>query len=87
MRLIDADMLLYDDIECTDGNTYMIVHAPDIDRAKTAYDVDEVVASINKIGKRYCDSVKCGKNCDNCEHGCLMRAITGVVKSGGVANG
>lgn len=35
MRLIDADKLLYEDIECTDGNTYMTVNAYDIDNAPT----------------------------------------------------
>ena len=35
MRLIDADELLYDDLECTNGNTYMIVHAPEIEFADT----------------------------------------------------
>ena len=46
--MIDADMLPYDDVECVDGNTYMIVHAPDIDRAKTAYDVDKVIEQIKE---------------------------------------
>lgn len=57
-----------------------------IRNAPTAYDVDKVVQSINEIGKRYCNSVKCDKNCEDCEHGCLMRAIINAVKSGGVAN-
>lgn len=57
-----------------------------IRNAPTAYDVDKVVRSINEIGKRYCNSVKCDKNCEDCEHGCLMRAIINAVKSGGVAN-
>lgn len=52
----------------------------------TAYDVDKVVKTINEIGKRYCNSIKCEKNCEDCEHGCLMRAIINAVKSGGVTN-
>lgn len=35
MRLIDADKLIYNDIDCEDGYTYMIVHAPEIDRQPT----------------------------------------------------
>lgn len=46
MRLIDADKLIYEDIECTDGNTYMVIHAPQIDVAPTAYDVDKVVEQL-----------------------------------------
>lgn len=52
----------------------------------TAYDTGKVAETINEIGQRYCNSVKCDKNCDDCEHGCLMRAITSAVKSGGVAD-
>lgn len=57
-----------------------------VDKQPTAYDADKVVKTINEIGQRYCNSVKCDKNCKDCEHGCLMRAITNAVKSGGVAN-
>lgn len=57
-----------------------------IEDAPTAYDVDNVIKTVNEIGKRYCDSVKCDNNCEDCEHGCLMRAITNVAKSGGVQN-
>ena len=35
MRLIDADELIYEDITDEHGNTYMIVHAPQIDNAPT----------------------------------------------------
>jgi len=52
-----------------------------------AYDVDKIVSRINEIGKRYCDSVKCDKNCADCEHGCLMKSITDVVKGGLNVNG
>ena len=34
-RLIDEHDLIFDDIECIDGNTYMIVHAPCVDNAST----------------------------------------------------
>lgn len=35
MRLIDADALLYNDIEDKHGDIWMVVHAPDIDSAPT----------------------------------------------------
>lgn len=34
-RLIDADKLLYEDIESIDGNTYMCVNAYDVEHAPT----------------------------------------------------
>lgn len=58
-----------------------------IEEQPIAYDVDKVIKSINKIGQKYCDSVQCENNCEDCEHNCLMGAITNVIKSGGVANG
>lgn len=58
-----------------------------VDEQPSAYDVDKVIKSINKIGQKYCDSVECENNCEDCEHSCLMGAITNVIKSGGVTNG
>lgn len=57
-----------------------------IESQPTAYDVGKVIKSINEIGQRYCNSVKCDKNCEDCEHGCLMRAIINAVRSGGIEN-
>lgn len=56
----------------------------DNDDIPTAYDVDKVVKSISEVGERYCNSVKCDKNCNDCDHGCLMRTITNIVKRGGI---
>ncbi|MBD5534601.1 MAG: hypothetical protein HDQ99_02860 [Lachnospiraceae bacterium] len=47
MRLIDADNLIYNDVECTDGNTYMVVHAPRIDNADV-YNFESVVDKIQQ---------------------------------------
>ncbi len=55
-----------------------------IARQPLAYDVDKATQQINSIGKAYCDSVKCDESCEDCDHGCLMRAITGKIKAGGV---
>lgn len=40
-RLIDADKLPYEDIECIDGRTYMVVNAYDIDNADTIIEADK----------------------------------------------
>lgn len=56
----------------------------DIENQMTAYDVDKVVERINSIGKSYCESVNCDKNCQDCEHGCIMRAVEAAIKAGGV---
>ena len=42
MRLIDADELIYEDIKCVDGNTYMVVHAPQIDNAPTCKQHEQI---------------------------------------------
>lgn len=44
MRLIDADKLLYDDIKDIHGDTLMVVHAPEIDEAPTAFDKEKVIS-------------------------------------------
>lgn len=82
MRLIDADNIKF--TEYINGD--ITVSKEKIQNMSTAYDVDKVVKSINKTGRRYCNSVKCDKNCNDCEHGCLMRTIEKIVKSGGIAD-
>ncbi len=57
-----------------------------IDEQPVVYDVDKIIKHITETGRRYCNSVNCNKNCSDCEHGCLMRAIEKIVKSGGVAD-
>lgn len=52
-RLIDANKLIYEDVECTDGNTYMVVHAPMVDAQPTAYDVDAVVKKLKQQAEQY----------------------------------
>lgn len=95
MRLIDAERLtdgsgVFSQCVQMDFNIGPYILVDDLikvlDESPTAYDVEKVVESINEIGQRYCNSVKCDKNCDDCEHGCLMRAITNAVKYGGVTN-
>lgn len=38
MDLIDRDKLAYEDVECVDGNTYMVVHEPEIRLAPAAFE-------------------------------------------------
>lgn len=53
MRLIDADNLVYNDVECTDGNTYMVVHAPRIDKISAVYDFEGVVNKLQQKALEY----------------------------------
>lgn len=80
MRLIDADALCYEDVECIDGNTYMVVHAPEIDNAPTAYDIDGVVEQLKR-----CYGIVRSPSVDYAEglKDAYERAI-GIVKAGGV---
>lgn len=85
MRLIDADEFK----KQIAGTTIVNNYPPDkanklcelIDAQPTAYDVDKVVEQIKEKGKRICCSVKCTENCDDCEHGWLMKGILEIVKA------
>lgn len=88
MRMIDADILGYEDIESTDGNTYMVVHAAQIDNAPTAYDVDAVVEQLeNAMGlcEGFVDSANSEYEADRWTHKAETygEAIE-IVKGGGV---
>lgn len=88
MRLIDADELI-NILEWNKGRKEDIITSANsvitlIKSRPTAYDVDKVVERIHKIGISFCDNVKCNKDCKDCEHGCIMRAVEGEVKEGGV---
>ena len=81
MRLIDADISI-DSIRNLLGNGATLEQA--IDAQATAYDVDKVAEQVKEKGTRICCSVKCTENCEDCEHGCLMRMILKTVRAGGV---
>lgn len=55
-----------------------------IEEQPTAYDIEEVVKQIQDIGTRFCVSVHCNDECQDCDHGSLMRVIIDVVRNGGV---
>lgn len=87
MRLIDADRFKNGII--SQSNTGRESYPTElicefIDECPTAHDVDKVMEQIKEIGIKICCSVKCTENCDDCEHGCLMKAILEIVKAGGV---
>jgi len=86
MRLIDADSLIVNMNKGMQGTAreYLKFYQMAVNDEPIAYDADVVVRQVNSIGKSYCDSVKCDKNCEDCEHGCIMRAITEKVKEGGI---
>ena len=66
MRLIDADELEYEDIECVNGNTYMVVNAADIDNAPTVNVVSRIHAKVLiKTNSR--DKHDSYSYCSNCE--------------------
>lgn len=90
MRLIDADKLLYDDEEFSNGKIYMVVHAPQIDNVPTAYDVKKVVEQLKEMAEfAENKALECDENGNN---DCIIwktRAKTygnaiEIVKSGGV---
>lgn len=88
-RLIDADKLINKLKEYTRTNNVEFNGAcrniiEVVKEQPIAFDVDEVVEQIEEIGDRLCNSVKCNKNCADCEHGCLMRGITEAIKAGGI---
>jgi hypothetical protein len=88
MRLVDIDDVR-DGIKDSLGINIMLVYSGDkwediLDSIPTAYDVDEVVEQITELGKRFCDSVGCEKDCINCEHWAMMRGVIEIVKRGGI---
>lgn len=87
MRLIDADKIDFGKVFIgASGFAKDTREAAQklIDAQPTAYDVDKVLEQVKEKGTRICCSVKCTENCEDCEHGCLMRGILETVKAGGV---
>lgn len=52
----------------------------------TAYDVEEVIKKIQKIGEDSCKYLICNIECQDCDYGIMMREIIDVVRQGGVKN-
>lgn len=94
MRLIDADRLketihtdfsehftLYHD---TDQTALMDMVMDDIDEMPTAFYKEKVIEEMKKTGKRFFVSVRCSEDCQNCEHGVLMKALIEIAEKGGI---
>ena len=88
LRLIDANRLIKrledwnrnDDMDKALYNFAMnrVIEQP------TAYDVEAVVENVYEIGRRFCNSVKCNKECQDCDHGVLIKAIIAEIRNGGI---
>ena len=86
-RLIDADEMTKrlqewnrnDDIDKALYNFAMhrIIEQP------TAFDVEAVVKEVQDIGTRFCTTIHCNNECENCDHGSIMKAVIDVVRKGG----
>lgn len=52
-----------------------------IESQPTAFDLESVMQQIKDKGAKLCCSVKCNDDCENCEHGVLMKSIIEILKS------
>jgi hypothetical protein len=61
-KLIDANKLPYEDLECTDGRTYMVINACDIENAPTvkAIPIDRIKQARKDIEKIQLQGVNTG---------------------------
>ena len=60
LKIIDTSKIHYEDVECVDGKTYMVVHAPQLDEvldnAKPLDDLlDKISEEINSPNRGTCD--------------------------------
>lgn len=83
MRLIDADKLLYDDIKDIHGDTLMVVHAPEIDMAPTAFDKEKVIEELDKLTGEECTLHECGIRSERCK-ACIAKKAIEIVEKGGI---
>lgn len=57
---------------------------PLVEKQDTAFDKEKVIEEMKKTGKRFCVSVRCTEDCQNCDHGVLMKALIEIVEKGGI---
>ena len=55
-----------------------------ITKEPTAFNKEKVIEKMKKTEKRFCVSVRCSEDCQNCEHGVLMKALIEIVEKGGI---
>lgn len=46
--------------------------------------VEAVVKEVQDIGTSFCTTVHCNDECENCDHGSIMKAVIDVIRKGGV---
>ena len=90
MRLIDADQFITE-MEINIGNIYnpdiikgMRFGIELINSRPTSFNKEMVIDEMKKTGVRFCVNVKCPEDCQNCEHGVLMKALIDIVGKGGI---
>lgn len=62
------------------GKLYFENEAELIEAWNTRKPMEAVVAELNETGRKFCENVGCSKECENCEHGALMRTIISIVR-------
>ena len=78
-------LLMTDIVENNPAAKYILEQVLfDIEHSETAFDKEKVIEEMKKTGKRFCVSARCSEDCQNCEHGVLMKALIEIVKQGGI---
>lgn len=47
------------------------------------FNLARVTEQIKEVGERYCKSVRCDNNCDDCDNASIIRAILHIINNGG----
>lgn len=85
MRLIDeSDVIRVVDKHTTDDDKLDEDISVILEEVKTAFDKKKVIEEMQETGVRFCVNVKCPEDCQNCEHGVLMKALIDIVGKGGI---
>ena len=67
-------------VECFCGTDECVSEEVALKRWNTRKPMEAVVAELDETGKKFCENVGCNKECENCEHGALMRTIVEIVR-------
>lgn len=70
------------DTWCDAGESFVL--RDDVKEAKTAFDIEVVVKEVQDIGTSFCTTIHCNNECENCDHGSIMRVILDAIRKGGV---
>ena len=83
-RLINADELKERILDVSFQGMGLYKANRVVNETPTAYDLEAVVKEVQDIGTRFCTTVHCNDECENCDHGSIMKAVIDVVRKGGV---